>query len=495
MLRKSAIKLATFVTIGIIVLSGFAAGDWLIVEAQEDLTYPIVDTGQDTCFSDTSAMNCPTEGSSFYGQDAQYSSNAPAYQDNGDGTISDLNTGLMWSKSPVGKMTWQEAVNGASSFNLGGYTDWRLPTIKELYSLIDFRGLTGMDISSSVPYIDTRYFEFYYGDVNTGERMIDAQYWSSTEYVSTSMGGAHTVFGVNFADGRIKGYGDRSGQMQQYVRYVRGNTNYGINDFVDNGDGTISDNATGLMWMQNDSGVGLNWGEALAYCENLDHAGYSDWRLPDAKELQSIVDYTRSPDTTNSAAIDPIFNITADTNPLGQTDYPNFWTSTTHADGMNIGSRGAYIAFGRAMGYMNNQWVDVHGAGAQRSDVKSGDPSSLPVGLGPQGDEQGIYNHARCVRGGDVSFQSTIANSMFNYSVSPPAGGPSDQQQNTNQGQQEPDGQQQGPPQAAIDACNGLAQGSTCQFDTPNGTVSGTCNAAPNGQTACKPAGGGPPGQ
>jgi hypothetical protein len=60
-----------------------------------------------------------------------------------------------------------------------------------------------------------------------------------------------TVFGVNFADGRIKGYpGDispRGQPMKQFVRYVRGNPEYGINDFADNGDGTITDTATGLM--------------------------------------------------------------------------------------------------------------------------------------------------------------------------------------------------------------------------------------------------------
>ena len=55
---------------------------------------------------------------------------------------------------------------------------------------------------------------------------------------------------------------------------------------------------------------GLNWQDALAYGENFEHAGYADWRLPDVKELQSILDYTRSPGTTGSAAIDPVFSST-----------------------------------------------------------------------------------------------------------------------------------------------------------------------------------------
>ena len=74
------------------------------------------------------------------------------------------------------------------------------------------------------------------------------------------------------------------------------------------------------MWLQADSGsfsIGdgadgmLNWEQTLAWAEGLTYAGHSDWRLPSAKELPRIVDYGRSPDTTNSAAIDPIFNTTA----------------------------------------------------------------------------------------------------------------------------------------------------------------------------------------
>ncbi|MCP4414462.1 MAG: DUF1566 domain-containing protein, partial [Gammaproteobacteria bacterium] len=177
--------------------------------------------------------------------------------------------------------------------------------------------------------------------------------------------------------------------------YVRGNKEYGKNNFSNNGDSTITDNATGLMWMQNDSHSGLNWEDALSYAENLEYAGHSDWRLPDAKELQSIVDYTRSPETTNSAAIDPIFYCTKITNEANQDDYPCYWTSSTHSNWSIVaGANAAYVSFGRAMGYMNS-WVDVHGAGAQRSDPKIGDPNNYPTGHGPQGDAIRILNYVR----------------------------------------------------------------------------------------------------
>jgi hypothetical protein len=80
--------------------------------------------------------------------------------------------------------------------------------------------------------------------------------------------------------------------------------------FVDNGDGTVTDNCTGLMWQKDTadtSGDGqLNdldhrgWCDAIAYCDNLSFAGHDDWRLPNVRELQSIVDYGLAfPDETH----------------------------------------------------------------------------------------------------------------------------------------------------------------------------------------------------
>jgi len=212
------------------------------------------------------------------------------------------------------------------------------------------------------------------------------------------------MFGVNFADGRIKGYGTgpMPGQWvdkQFYVQYVRGNAEYTVNDYADNGDGTVTDNATGLMWAQDDTGEGMIWEDALSIAEGSEYAGYSDWRLPDAKELQSIVDYTRAPSVTGTAAIDPVFSCTPITSEAGTTDYPFYWSGTTHANWTegNSGSYAAYVCFGTAYGYMGS-WIDVHGAGSQRSDPKTGNPDDWPQGHGPQGDAIRIYNYVRLVR-------------------------------------------------------------------------------------------------
>ena len=372
-----------------------------------NLSYVVVDTGQEKYYDDSQEIDSPQRDEAFYGQDAHYQGIQSAYQDNGDGTVTDLNTGLMWQKTPGNKVTYDEAVAGADDFSLVGYDDWRLPTIKELYSLILFSGTDPApeSVEPAVPFIDTNYFDFEYGDISAGERIIDAQYWSWTEYVGTTMNGAATVFGVNFADGRIKGYPRDTGPQGQpkteFVRYVRGNSDYVVNNFVDNGDGTITDNATGLMWSEDDSGEGMNWEDALAWVQQNNeesYLGYNDWRLPNAKELQSIVDYTRSPQTTNSAAIDPVFKVTSIIDERGEMNYPFYWTSTTHVDSAGGGGVAVYIAFGEAFGYMGNSWIDVHGAGAQRSDPKSGDPADYPYGRGPQGDAIRIYNYVRCVR-------------------------------------------------------------------------------------------------
>jgi hypothetical protein len=385
--------------------------------------YAIVDTGQTACYDDSDELvNYPAQGEAFYGQDAQYHGNQPSYTDNGDGTVTDNVTGLMWQQSPDtdgdgdidadDKLTYAEAVAGAITIALGGNSDWRLPTIKELYSLIDFSGVDPSgyeddDTAGLIPFIDTDYFDFAYGDTGTGERIIDAQYASANKYVSTTMNGDETLFGVNFADGRIKGYGLSLFGLDKtfFVIYVRGNTGYGRNGFIDNGAGAITDEATGLMWSRDDSGSNLDWEEALAWVKEKNaenYLGCSDWRLPNAKELQSIVDYTRSPDITSSAAIDPVFNTTAITNEAGQVDYPCYWSGTTHANWTEApGSHAAYVAFGRAMGYMGGTWMDVHGAGAQRSDPKTGDPDDFPSGLGPQGDAIRIYNYVRLVRDAD----------------------------------------------------------------------------------------------
>jgi len=377
--------------------------------------FPVVGTNQSKFFNNSTETTTQSFGDDFYGQNANYPGTTPSYEDNGDGTVTDMVTGLMWEQSfdhnddgtidADDKLSYADILEVVNTTSTGGYTDWRVPTIKEMYSLMMFSGrdissVEGDDTTGLIPFINTDYFDFAYGDTSAMERLIDVQCATTAVYVSDEVD--ETVFGVNLADGRIKGYGTtmNGDKMFNYL-LVRGRETYGINQYTDNGDGTISDTATGLMWMQDDSETSMVWQDALSYAENFEYAGFTDWRLPDAKELQGIVDYTKSPATTNSATIDDVFNSTQITNEAGEDDYPWYWSSTTHeSESVDMeGGWGVYLAFGRCMGNMGTDtWTDVHGAGAQRSDPKDGDPSEFEDGHGPQGDAIRIYNYVRLVR-------------------------------------------------------------------------------------------------
>lgn len=374
------------------------------------LRYPIVGTNMKRFFGPQGEMTRPERGDPYYGQDAHYPGLEPSYRDNGDGTVSDLNTGLMWQKttdaradSLEGRITWYEGEDYARNLDLGGHGDWRVPSIKELISLVDANGT----MRPRRPYFDADFFDLTYGPANIdGYREIDSQLITTTSYISKSVlfsdwwmdfgekqiepGKMHispTFFGYNFTDGRIKSYPKENhpynGLQTWCIRCVRGPV-YGVNEFVDNGDGTISDRATGLMWQKADDGKGRNWRDALDYAEHLELAGYDDWRLPDQKELHSIVDYDFIP------AIDPIFHMS---DPKGW-----FWSSTPFID---MPGQAVYIAFGKATGKTSarpEDEYDVHGAGAMRSDPMVGDPACYLEGGGPQKDTIRIFNYVRAVR-------------------------------------------------------------------------------------------------
>lgn len=354
-------------------------------ETPEVNNFMLVATGQTITYdNDGEVTTGLAPGDAFYGQDANYlKGESMAYQDNGDETVTDLNTGLMWQQVPTSAtFTWQEAVEYCEDLELNGYDDWRMPSCKELYSISNFE--------IGWPYVNTTYFTLASGQISK-----DEQYWSSNFYVGTTVeGGTNSAMGVNHVTGHIKAYSaNASGPIGgKYVRAVRGD-NYGVNEFINNADGTITDNSTGLMWGQDDNEEGIDWEAALLYAESSETAGYSDWRLPNVKELQSIVDYSYSPSASEPAnvgpAIDPIFNCTPIINEAGNDDYAYYWTSTSAA--FHAGDPyyyAWYVAFGMAV---NGEGDDFHGAGGVRFDTKyEGGP------LGEGGER--YYNYVRLVR-------------------------------------------------------------------------------------------------
>ena len=145
------------------------AGLWSVAAAGD---YKLPDTGIHKCYDAGKEIPCPSPGQPFYGQDAQYDGPQPAYRDNGDGTVTDLNTGLMWQQNDDGTtLTWQAAIDycAALTFPSGGYSDWRLPDRRELMSIVDFGRI--------IPSIDTTYFP----------NCRSSYYWSSSPYAYHSL--------------------------------------------------------------------------------------------------------------------------------------------------------------------------------------------------------------------------------------------------------------------------------------------------------------------
>jgi hypothetical protein len=352
------------------------------------LAAPVPDTGQSKCYNNTVEIPCPSPGQPFYGQDANYSINPMSYTklDGSGNVLSDSATSWVMVKDNVTGLVWEMKTNkdGVKNYNdphdadnnytwydsnpatnggdpgkpgagtaykdtedfikslndahYGGYSDWRMPNTKELASIVNY------SIPDPGPKIDTVYFP------NTAA----SWYWSSTtNVVSTSH-----AWGVNFDYGYVTNY---TKNYAGYVRAVRGGQSgtlgYSVirpfdtmgsglsNDvstatggYTDNGDGTVTDTSTGLTW-QKASSSGKTWEKALAYCEGLSLGGYTDWRLPTVKELQSLADYSR---------YSPAINTTY----FPDTAASWYWSSTT----IVYNTRGAWdVDFGFGHVYPNDK--------------------------------------------------------------------------------------------------------------------------------------------
>ena len=186
------------------------------------------------------------------------------------------------------------AENVCASLALGSHSDWRLPTKQELLSI------TNYGIPAPGPMIKTTYFP------NTKQ----AWYWSS----NTNARDSDLAMYVDFNNGDV---GDYYKDYIDYVRCVRGGQTVSPT-FADNGNGTVTDNVTGLMWQQGEAGT-MTWDSALSYCEGLSLGDKSDWRLPNIKEFESITDDTR-------------YNPAIDTTFFPNVMSSNYWSSTTDAD-------------------------------------------------------------------------------------------------------------------------------------------------------------------
>lgn len=180
------------------------------------------------------------------------------------------------------------ALNSANTGNgYSGIKTWRLPTILELESLLNH--------SSINPSIQTSAFP---GTVSN-------DFWSSTPW-NANLTYAWKI-GFSLAS---KSYSSKTNL--HYVRCVSGQPKYIAFNFQDNNDGSVKDNATGLIWQKCTKGQNndptcsgavatASFGNSLVYCNGLNLAGRT-WRLPNVPELWSIADLTKTNPALNSTA-------------------------------------------------------------------------------------------------------------------------------------------------------------------------------------------------
>jgi len=295
------------------------SGIFIILTINISFAERVPDTGQSKCYDDhgNEIYPCPEKGESFYGQDANYTINPQSYtkldsqgKELSDSAlqwamIRDNITGLIWeNKTDDGSIhdktntyNWEEAqtklADQLNSEKFGGYSDWRLPNIKELSFIVKRDNYN--------PSINKDFFQVTVSDI----------YWSSTEapYETVSY-----VRYVHFLDGNIYNYYKT---YPYFARCVRGEEGWLSDNLVINNNGTVTNASTSLIWQKNTGGY-MNWKDALEYCENLTLAGSSDWRLPNINELQSLADYNK-------------YNPVISEYYFSDTQSEPYWSSTTNA--------------------------------------------------------------------------------------------------------------------------------------------------------------------
>jgi len=313
-------------------------------------TIGLAKTGQTTCYNESgNPISCAGTG-----QDGEIRAGlawpSPRFTNNGDGTITDNLTGLMWLQDANciktnypgfdndatpgdGGVTWPHALDFVKGVNDGtysdsnaGYTDWRLPNVNELFSLRDLSQHSPA-LTSGNPFLN----------------VVSAEYWASTCWPATRVWTVNVYHGnvleVTMASYYLYVWPVRSvsngparvwktGQTACYDRFgsaidcagtgqdgeIQAGVAWPSPRFTNNGDGTITDNLTGLMWLQNCNCIKTNypdydtdgtawdgavtWQHALNFIKGVNDgtypdccAGYTDWRLPNQIEMFSLAYY------------------------------------------------------------------------------------------------------------------------------------------------------------------------------------------------------------
>lgn len=310
-------------------------------------------TGQTSCF-DTNGNPRLCAGTGEDGEKlAGVAWPAPRFTDNGNGTVGDNLTGLIWSRhanapdlalganvcpNAESDMTWQQALDFIACLNtisFAGFADWRLPNVNELESMVN------AESADPSVYLNANGF----GNANPVKQVQSSDYWSST----TDAGDPLSAWDVSFRTGDLpfsslkndavntRGvWPVRGASTGPAVLWQTGQTKcvdaagaeliscggtgqdgeklagaaWPVPRFQANIGQTFAvDRLTGLTWAidtrtpgppacpLSGSALGITWQEALDHVKCLNQnafLGITDWRMPNRKELRSLVDYSRN---------------------------------------------------------------------------------------------------------------------------------------------------------------------------------------------------------
>jgi hypothetical protein len=282
------------------------------------------DSGQTKCYDDSVEISCPgTAGAEacastpFCGQDAQYgvdltraewSLNRFTSSGNaGAEVITDAITGALWEPTAVAglQLPWstaQEHCAALSSAAYAGRTNWQLPSNYEGFTLFNFDKYVADEGASDFPALSVDYlwtrnpvveFPGYGWFLSMG-----VPYNAPADLSGTEIAGTYTARCISLS-------------AQPDIASAR----YFVATPLAN-QAVVFDSRTALMWTQNHLTTATTWSASLQACESLEWAGSSDWRVPNAMELRSIIDFSR-----RGPAVDPAV--------FPSTSEEFFWTSTT----------------------------------------------------------------------------------------------------------------------------------------------------------------------
>ena len=316
-------------------------------------------TGQTKCY-DTVGTEIACTGT---GQDGEYQAGVawpnprftPSIGAESDCMIDNL-TGLMWPENgnlPGTTLTWNDAIDYANNLTLCGHSDWQLPNINELKTMVN------ADTPNAAIWLNTQ------GFIN-----VQGAYWSSTTRAAyTDI--AFVILMDSILENRHKATDYQSvwpvraastppaqvwktGQMVSYRPGDDGDIRRGVGwpepRFSVSGD-CVTDNLTGLMWPRNANLLGgnLTWEGALEYANNLTLCDYTDWRLPNWMEFMSLIDQSQ---------YDPALPAG---HPFTNVQPGRYWSSTS--DPLNTAALCAVMWQGLTLGnlkgnvFPNDSWV------------------------------------------------------------------------------------------------------------------------------------------